>query len=62
MGACLDVIEGEPLDKMTPVQLSVLQSMMRLPQVIVTPHIAGYSVEALYKMSTVLLDKIVIAG
>jgi phosphoglycerate dehydrogenase-like enzyme len=36
--------------------------ILKMPNVIVTPHTAGYSWEALYKMSMTLLDKIVIGG
>ncbi len=57
-GACLDVWEQEPMDKMDSDMRSLLAKISCLPQVIVTPHIAGYSVEALYKMSKVLLYKI----
>jgi D-3-phosphoglycerate dehydrogenase len=58
-GACLDVWEQEPLEKMNTEMRYYLDSISCLPQVIVTPHIAGYSVEALYKMSDVLLYKII---
>jgi len=58
-GACLDVWEEEPISAMsTDIQL-YMQKTAALPQVIITPHIAGYSTEALYKMSKVLLDRIV---
>ncbi|MDR3679799.1 MAG: NAD(P)-dependent oxidoreductase [Flavipsychrobacter sp.] len=57
-GACLDVWEQEPIDKMGNDMRNLLAKISCLPQVIVTPHIAGYSVEALYKMSKVLLYKI----
>lgn len=57
-GACLDVWEQEPLEKMDAETRNYLDKISRKPQVIVTPHIAGYSVEALFKMSEVLLHKI----
>lgn len=59
-GVCLDVWEEEPISKMSKPMLNYLHKIAVLPQVIITPHIAGYSTEALYKMSKVLLDRIVI--
>lgn len=61
-GACLDVFEEEPLDKMSKETADIFDQIVKMPQVIITPHIAGYSFEALYKMSKLLLDKIVIKG
>jgi D-3-phosphoglycerate dehydrogenase len=58
-GACLDVWEEEPIDKMSAMLKTMLDEIVNLPQVIMTPHIAGYSYEALYKMSKTLLEKIV---
>lgn len=58
-GACLDVWEEEPLERMSEEMRAYLNEMLKNPKVIITPHIAGYSVEALYKMSKVLIDKIV---
>jgi len=57
-GACLDVWEQEPIEKMDAEIRNLLSQISSLPQVIVTPHIAGYSVEALYKMSKTLYIKI----
>ncbi len=57
-GACLDVIEEEPLAAMSPGIRNLLDKMVAMPNVIVTPHIAGYTFEALYKMSRTLLNKI----
>lgn len=57
--ACLDVWEEEPLDKMSENKRQILNDLIRLPNVLVTPHIAGYSQEALYKMSIVLLKRII---
>jgi D-3-phosphoglycerate dehydrogenase len=58
-GVCLDVIEEEPLEDMNGQIRSILNETMQRPEVLVTPHIAGYSHEALFKMSEVLLRKIV---
>lgn len=58
-GACIDVWEEEPMEKMSAELKNILAEILKIPNVIVTPHIAGYSYEALYKMSKVLLDKIV---
>lgn len=62
LGACLDVIEGEPLSKMAAESREKVLQMTKNENVIITPHIAGYSHEALYKMSLVLLHKIVTTG
>lgn len=54
--AGLDVWEGEPLERMPATERARALRLAALPQVLLTPHIAGYSVEALYKMSRVLLE------
>lgn len=57
-GACIDVFEQEPLTIMKEEMRELIDDMMRLPNVVVTPHIAGYTFEAVYKMSKTLLDKL----
>lgn len=59
IGAALDVWENEPFwkgeDKLMAQQASELLAM---PNFIGTPHIGGYTYDALYKMSCILADKV----
>lgn len=59
LGACLDVFEREPVSALTGETAKAFGHMMSMPNVIMTPHIAGYTFEALYKMSKTLLDKLI---
>ena len=57
-GAGLDVIENEDLATHSAAEQSVFRNILNRNNVIVTPHIAGYSHEALLKMAEVLLNKL----
>lgn len=56
--AGLDVLENEKLDKLTPKQQSLYQSLFERDNVIVTPHIGGWSYESRENMNKLILGYI----
>ena len=57
VAAGLDVFEEEPPAQMSKEILEKFQQVSQRSNVIITPHIAGYTHDALYKMSRILAEK-----
>jgi D-3-phosphoglycerate dehydrogenase / 2-oxoglutarate reductase len=57
-GACLDVLENEKLNKLSNAQQHIYQQLFELPNVVFSPHIAGWTFESYERINRVLVDKI----
>jgi D-3-phosphoglycerate dehydrogenase len=57
-GAALDVLENEKIQNLNSQELFVFQELTKLKNVILTPHVAGWSFESYEKINKVLSQKI----
>lgn len=57
-GAALDVLENEKISELSVEEQSILDSLKNYPNVIFTPHIAGWTFESHVKINVALVNKI----
>jgi D-3-phosphoglycerate dehydrogenase len=57
-GAGIDVFEDEPLHKGSANKWDVYYDLITYPEVVATPHIAGWSRQSKVLLASVLADKI----
>ncbi len=57
-GLCIDVFEDEPVTKNKVHSVLEYDLLFSYPNVIATPHIAGWTIESKYKLAKILMDKI----
>lgn len=58
MGACLDVLEHEKLNKMSAEEEREFQFLVDSPNVILSPHVAGWTHESYRRINEVLISKL----
>lgn len=58
LGACLDVLENEKLNKLTNSQQIAFDYLTQARNVILSPHVAGWTHESYRKINEVLIQKI----
>ncbi len=57
-GACLDVFQKEPLNQLSDSQKYIYDFLISSPNILLTPHVAGWSVESYQRINQVLVQKI----
>ena len=57
-GAALDVLENEKIKELTGEQKDIFDQLITRPDVILTPHVAGWTHESFEKINQVLADKV----
>jgi len=57
-GACLDVFENEKVETFTKDEREMYQKLYTYENVILSPHVAGWTEESLFKIASTLIKKI----
>jgi len=58
IGACLDVLENEKINQLSPEQKENFDYLIKSNKVILTPHVAGWTKESYIRINEVLVNKI----
>jgi D-3-phosphoglycerate dehydrogenase len=58
LGAGLDVLENENFANFSPDQAALFDKLSQMPNVVLSPHVAGWTQESYQKISEVLVEKI----
>lgn len=57
-GAALDVLDNEKLQSLSPAQQATFDYLRAAPNVVLTPHVGGWSFESYARINEVLVEKI----
>ena len=57
-GAALDVMENEKFSTYTQEEKALFKRLSQLPNVIITPHIAGWTYESYARINEVMVQKL----
>ena len=57
-GAALDVLDNEKLNSLSPAQQATFDFLKTAPNVVLTPHVGGWTFESYARINEVLVDKI----
>ena len=57
-GACLDVFENEKVNTFSPTERAMYCELYSYENVVVSPHVAGWTIESKQRLAEILLDKI----
>jgi len=58
IGACLDVLENEEPSKYNDIELNIYKNLFNRSNVLLSPHVAGWSDKSKIQMESYLLEEI----